>query len=118
MANPQERIKNSFNGGSETPAAGVVGAVKDAASNVADKVADTASNIGNKVSTLADDAYKGAKDAGHKVQEWTGDAYDATADQIGHFGEEVATLVRKHPVPSILIGFGVGFLLGRAAKMI
>jgi ElaB/YqjD/DUF883 family membrane-anchored ribosome-binding protein len=114
MANPQERGKNNFNGGSESTATGVVGAVKDAAQGVA----DTASNIGNKVSSYADDAYKGAKDAGQKVQEWTGDAYDAAAERVGDFGNEVASLVRKHPVPSILIGFGVGFLLGRAAKMI
>jgi ElaB/YqjD/DUF883 family membrane-anchored ribosome-binding protein len=30
----------------------------------------------------------------------------------------VTALVRKHPLPAVLIGFGVGLLLGRTARII
>ena len=59
-----------------------------------------------------------AKHAGEKVQKWAGDAYHVTSDAVGDFGKEVTALVRKHPIPSILIGFGIGLLLGRTARMI
>ena len=56
--------------------------------------------------------------AGDKAQRWAGDAYDATSDAMGDFGKELTTMIRKHPLPSVLIGFGIGLLLGRAARMV
>ena len=38
--------------------------------------------------------------------------------RLGDFGKEAAVLIRRHPLPAVLIGFGVGLLLGRAAKVI
>ena len=55
---------------------------------------------------------------GERIQQWAGDAYDMAADNLGDFGKEVTSLVRRHPIPAILLGFGVGLLLGRAARMV
>lgn len=113
----------STNGG------GIVGTVREAVGNVADKVSDAAStvgqrvshaasDVGQKVSNVASDAYGSARDAGHQVEHWAEDAYGATARNVGNFGDEVGSLIRKHPIPAVLIGFGVGLLLGRAAKAV
>lgn len=93
-----------------------VNTVKDTVGNVADKVTDAASNVGQRVSHAASDVYAGAKDVGHTAERWAEDAYDATRRNVGQFGDEVGTLIRNHPIPAVLIGFGVGLLLGRAAK--
>jgi hypothetical protein len=71
-----------------------------------------------KVQEWAGDARETATHAGEKAQKWAGEAYDATADTLGDFSREVSTLVRRHPIPALLIGFGVGLLLGRAARMV
>ncbi len=110
MNNPQQ------NSGAREAAASTFGQVADKAGHVADKVADKASHVADKVSGYASDAYGSVKDAGHKVEEWTEDAYSATSKQVGHYTDEVSELIKKHPIPAILIGFGVGLLIGRAAR--
>ena len=52
------------------------------------------------------------------MQEWAGDAYDYAADHVGDFGKEVTSMIRRHPLPAVLIGFGIGLLLGRTARII
>ena len=42
--------------------------------------------------------------------------YDSVAHTAGDFNKEVTDLIKKHPVPALLIGFGVGLLMGRALK--
>jgi hypothetical protein len=37
---------------------------------------------------------------------------------VGDFGQELTTMIRRHPLPAVLVGFGVGLLLGRAARMV
>jgi uncharacterized protein YjbJ (UPF0337 family) len=40
----------------------------------------------------------------------------ASKDNIQKFGNEVAEFVRRHPLPSLLIGLGVGYLLARRGE--
>src|SRR5262249_24217623 len=86
----------------------------DKAKTLTDRAADVAGRAQDKANEWAGDAYAAARQAGERVQRWAGDAYDAAADRVGDFGNEVASLVRRHPIPAILIGFGIGLLLGRA----
>lgn len=97
---------------------GLMDRAKDAAANVADRAGDVAGTVRDKAGEWAGDARDAVQHAGERVQRWAGDAYDATAEQVGDFGKEVTNLVRKHPIPALLIGFGVGLLLGRTARMI
>ena len=54
-----------------------------------------------------------AKSAGGRVGHWAEDAYESVSNvHVGDFGNELTTLIRKHPVPALLIGFGVGLLVG------
>jgi ElaB/YqjD/DUF883 family membrane-anchored ribosome-binding protein len=91
---------------------------KDTAHSVAERVSEVAGQAREKAGEWAEDAYGAARDAGRRVQRWAGDAYDAAADRVEDFGTEVTGLIRRHPIPAILIGFGVGLLLGRAARMV
>jgi hypothetical protein len=93
-------------------------AVKEQGSDLLHRAGDMAGQARDKAQEWAGDAREAVAHAGEKAQRWAGDAYDATADTLGDFGREVTILVRKHPIPALLIGFGVGLLLGRAARMI
>jgi ElaB/YqjD/DUF883 family membrane-anchored ribosome-binding protein len=79
-------------------------------------VSNVAEQAKEKVKDWTSDAADTARQASDKVQKWAGDAYDATAEKVGDFGQEMTSLIRKHPIPSLLIGFGVGLLLGRVAR--
>jgi ElaB/YqjD/DUF883 family membrane-anchored ribosome-binding protein len=97
---------------------GMLDRAKAGASHLADKAGEYAGQARDKVAEWAGDAGKTAKDAGNKVAEWAGDAYEYTAEKAGDFGQEVTSLIRRHPLPAVLIGFGIGLLLGRAARVI
>ncbi len=104
--------------GVKQEAHGLVDRVKEGASHLLDNAGNITGQAREKVADWAGEAGDVAKQAGQKVQAWAGDAYDATADKVGDFGKEVTSLIRKHPLPSLLIGFGVGLLVGRAARIV
>jgi phage-related protein len=91
---------------------GVVGAVKDkvqdvvtGASELAGKVKDTAQEWASSVG----DAAVGAKD---KAVELTREA----ASKVEDIGQDVTALVRRYPLQSMLVGFGVGFLVAQVMR--
>lgn len=92
------------------------GAATDLAHNVRDKASDYANQARDTVQNWAGDVSNTASQAGHRVQQWAGDAYDYSADHMKDFGQELTGMVRRYPIPAVLIGFGVGLLLGRAAR--
>ena len=89
---------------------------------VLDKASDYAHQAKDKVGEWAGEARHAVGDfaehAGEKAQKWAGEAYEVAADNVSDFGKEVTKLVRNHPLPAILIGFGLGLLLGRTARMV
>jgi uncharacterized protein YjbJ (UPF0337 family) len=40
----------------------------------------------------------------------------ASKDNLQKFGNEVTEFVRRHPLPSLLIGLGIGYLLARRGE--
>ena len=115
------------------------------ASTLGQKAQDTASNLGHKAQDLASTAQHKADDAltamGERVSNMAGtirskaphegmvgSAASAVADSLDSTGrylrehkisdirDDVANLVRSHPIPSLLMVFGVGFLVGMAAR--
>ncbi|WP_149113574.1 hypothetical protein [Limnoglobus roseus] len=86
--------------------------------DAAGQVGDAAGNVGQKIAGAASDAYDATKDAGHAVEGWAEDAYHATAKTVGSFEQEVSSLIRNHPAPALLIGFGAGLLIGTLAKKV
>jgi len=112
----------------------VLGKAKEAAGAVGDVAVETASAVGKK----ADDMTAAA---GHEIREFgetmgkrapheglAGQASQAVADTIkggGQYIEEhkltgmahdVEQVIKAHPIPALLICFGIGYCLGRAMK--
>lgn len=119
--------------------------VADAASSVGHKVSEVASNVGHKVSDVASGAGKKADSAvsaaGRGMESFAdtvrdrgpqsgmmGKATSAVADTLDNAGEyleshglsgiagDLTDLVRRNPIPALLIGIGVGYLLARATR--
>lgn len=115
---------------------------KDAASNVGEKAKDTASHLATQASGMATTVAHKAEDAtsglgcgmrslADTVREKAphsgvmGKASAAVADTLDTSGqylqqqglegmaEDVTELIRKNPIPAVLIGIGLGFLLAR-----
>jgi ElaB/YqjD/DUF883 family membrane-anchored ribosome-binding protein len=121
----------------------VKGKAQDLASAVVKEVRDVASDVGHKAKETAAAAVHKTDDGiaavghqmnalGEKLREAAphngaiGSAATAVADELqaeGHYleghglaaiGKDLTDVVRRHPIPSLLIGFGIGCLLGMA----
>jgi len=108
--------------------------VQDAASAVAQKVGEAASFVGKKAEEATTAVGSGIKSLGGTLREHTpnkgmlGSASGAVADTLeggGRYlqdhglsgiGADLSTLIRRNPIPAVLIGIGVGFLLSRATS--
>jgi ElaB/YqjD/DUF883 family membrane-anchored ribosome-binding protein len=92
---------------------------REGAANLTDKADDAISNVGQKMTSLAGQLRENAPREG-----MIGNAASAVADNLqagGRFlqehriedvGEEATQMIRRHPVPSVLVAFGIGCLLG------
>ena len=95
------------------------GVLGSAASTVKEKAKDLASGAGDMASQVKDTARDWASSAASGAQH----AWESTRDEARHLAGQVAhtaenawdglgDVIRRHPVPSLLIALGVGFLLG------
>jgi len=116
--------------------------VQDVASNVADKarsvagaVAEKAQNLGSAVGDRADSAVSsvggGMQSLGHTIRErgpqegvlgsaasTVGGALESSGRYLEEQGlsgiaEDLGNLIKRNPIPAMLLGVGLGFLLAR-----
>jgi len=97
--------------------------VGDAASAVSQRVDDAAGTVGKGAQSLADTVRKQGPQEG-----MLGQATKTVAsglEQAGRYVEDkhltgmaddIGSMIKSHPIPAVLIGLGVGFLLGRALR--
>jgi len=113
-------------------ASAVADRAKDAASAVQDKAEHAANYVGKKAEDATSAVGGGLKSLGQTIREKTphsgmmGNASSAVADSLESTGryleeeglqgmaEDVTNLIRRNPIPALLIGIGAGFLLARA----
>jgi len=106
----------------------------DVASNVAHRTGEMASTAGRKVDSGVSAAGSGMQSFAETVREhgpssgMLGSATSAVADTLENTGEylethglsgiaeDLTSLVRRNPIPALLIGIGVGFLIARATR--
>jgi uncharacterized protein YjbJ (UPF0337 family) len=79
---------------------------------------DASTTVGRYASNLA----ATAGGVGAKVQDMASSAATSMAGTVSGAGgylqdlpAEITGLIRRHPIPSLLVGIGIGFLLGRSA---
>lgn len=106
----------------------------DAAGYVGHKAEDAAHFIGEKSGEAEAAVGSGLRSLGQNVREHgpehgvAGDAVSAVADSLESSGrylqeegikdiaEDVTNIIRRNPIPALLVAIGAGFLIGRAMK--
>jgi hypothetical protein len=107
---------------------------KEAVASVGEMAGQAVSAVGKKADELTASAGSGLGKWGDALSEKTahegvfGHASQAVAEKLkegGHYLEEakftgltsdVTKMIRKNPVPAVIVGFGIGFLLGRTMR--
>lgn len=107
---------------------------REVASNVADKARDAASTVGQRADDAASSVGGGLKSLAGTLRDRgpqegvLGNASEKVASGLEQGGrylqqegvsgmmDDLAGLIRRNPVPALLIGIGVGFLLARTTS--
>jgi len=110
----------------------VVDKAKDAATSVGDMATSAAGAVGQKADDMTAAAGHGIKGFGDTIarntphEGWTGAATQAVAEgfrgtgrymedaKLSGMAHDVENVIKNHPIPALLITFGIGFCLGRA----
>lgn len=110
---------------------GIMEKAKDVASNVAGKVGDAASWAGHRADDAASGMGSGMKSLGETIRDKgpqsgilggatsaVGGAIESAGSYLedkglSGIGGDLTDLIRRNPIPAILIGVGLGFLLAR-----
>jgi len=104
---------------------------REAASAVGDMASNAASNVGKSADKMASSAGSSVQHFADTIKEKgphggvLGDATRAVADTIHEGGkyleqeglsgmmDDVTNVIRRNPLPAVLVGIGLGFLIGR-----
>ena len=84
----------------------------DAAKEKMHNMAAGASELVEKAKDTAEEWASSVEDAAFEAKDRAQEMASAVGDKMGDLGQELSALVRRHPVPAVLMGVGVGFLLG------
>jgi methyl-accepting chemotaxis protein len=95
----------------------------DVACNVGQKAEDMTGKVGSGMQSLAQTIRGSAPNSG-MIGQATG-AVASTLERGGRYleqeglqgmGEDLTDLIRRNPIPALLVGIGLGFLLARATR--
>jgi ElaB/YqjD/DUF883 family membrane-anchored ribosome-binding protein len=105
---------------------------RDMASQAGKKASEAASYVGQKAEDATSSVGSSMKSLAGSIREHTpnmlggaGSAVASTLESGGRYleeqglsgiGEDLTDLIRRNPIPSLLIGIGVGFLIARATR--
>lgn len=114
--------------------AGVVDKVKDMASQAGQAVGTAATTVGRKAEDAVGSVGSGMHSLGEKIHEKApeqgvlGKTAECVANtleaggryleekKISGMAEDVTNLIRRNPIPALLVGIGLGFLLARTFR--
>jgi hypothetical protein len=115
-------------------AAGAVQKARDATSTVGQTASDVASNVGHKLEDTTSSVGGGMRSLAGQLREnlphegMLGSASSAVADTLDRGGRylqeeglrgvtsDLTQLIRRNPIPAVLIALGVGFLVARSMR--
>lgn len=130
----KHKVESAFATGmdkAEDLVSSVVDKAKDAASSVAHTVGEAGSTVGNKANEATAAVGGGMKSLAGAIRENTphegvfGTASASVANRmesggrylqeegLGGMAEDVTNMIRRNPIPAVLVGIGVGFLLAK-----
>jgi cell division septum initiation protein DivIVA len=129
----QETAQNLAERASDT-ASNVASRAGEMASNVANRAGEMASSAGRRADSAASSAGRGMESFADTVRDYgpssgmLGSATSAVADTIEGAGDyleqhglsgvasDLTDMVRRNPIPALLLGIGLGFLIARATR--
>jgi len=94
-------------------ASNVVDKTKQMAGTAADKAKEMAATVGHKADETKAAVGSGIQSLAHSIE--CGGRYLQQQD-FKSIGDDVTNLIRRNPIPAIVLGFGLGFLLSRAMR--
>jgi len=115
MGNPSGNTGNTT-GNTTGSTAGVTDQVRQGAEQAFNAASEFVSDAKNNIGDWTSDAGKTARQVGDTVQQYAHDAYECTTETMMNFGGEVTNVVKKYPIQSVLVGFGIGLLIGRTVR--
>jgi len=107
---------------------------KDAAASAAHKASDVASNIGERASEATSTVGSGMQSLAGTIRDKAphegvmGSAASSVAKALdsggkylqeqglGGMGRDLTDMIRRNPVPAMLVGIGIGYLIARATR--
>jgi hypothetical protein len=118
----------------KSAATGVMEGARDVASTAAKKAGDAASYVGEKAEDATSAVGSGMKSLAGQIRQHgpregmlgsAGAAVAETLESSGRYleesglsgvGEDLTNMIRRNPVPALLVGIGLGFLIARATR--
>jgi ElaB/YqjD/DUF883 family membrane-anchored ribosome-binding protein len=104
-------------------ASAATGALSSAASTVGHKAEDVTSSVGTGLQSLGEKVREKGPDSGMlgRGKEAVAGAMEQTGRYIEDrnltgMAEDVTNLIRRNPIPALLIGVGLGFLVGQLVR--
>jgi ElaB/YqjD/DUF883 family membrane-anchored ribosome-binding protein len=97
----------------ETGTSGVVGTVKDKAQNLAASASHLASDVKDKAQEWTSNVADKAEATWESTKQCTQDMAGRVADTAEDAYENVTMFIRRYPLPSLLVSFGLGFLMAQ-----
>ena len=143
MANPTSGTKNkddirnqgeTFGEKAKDVASQAMDKAKDVASSVGDMAHKAASTVGQTADRVTSATGSGMRSLGDTLHEKApregilGSASQAVAGTLQRGGsyleeqglsgmfEDLGSVIKNHPVPAVLVGIGIGFLIGRTLR--
>jgi len=107
---------------------------REAASSVGEMASNAASNVGKKAEDLTSSAGSSLRQAGESLSHAapSGGMFGGAAQTVAQglkqggryledaglsgISEDVTNVIRRNPIPAVMIGIGLGFLLGRVLR--
>jgi len=104
-------------------ATGVMDRARDVAGNVADRAKDVAGSVADTARDWASGAAGAVADSDvvNKAGEYVGEAWEAGSryfqeHSFRDMADDVAGVIRRNPIPALLVGVGLGFILARSLR--
>jgi ElaB/YqjD/DUF883 family membrane-anchored ribosome-binding protein len=121
-----DKARDAARGAVETArdtATGVMDRARDVAGNVADKARDMAGNVADTARDWASGAVSAVKDSDvvNKAEDYVSEAWDTGSKYFQEhsfkdMADDVAGVIRRNPIPALLVGVGLGFILARSLR--
>lgn len=116
MADVKEQTRGMDNACECGSATGVADTVRQASESAYNAASGMVGHAKERMEELKSEAGTAARQACDQVQQWAGEAYDCTTKAMGSLSAEVTEVVKRYPIQSVLVGFGIGLLIGRTVR--